>query len=62
MMLEKLFETVVHRYYPEPEENGRFIAQRLRELLGDASQSTANAPSDAQQDAMEPGQISPHGE
>lgn len=61
MLLEKLFERVIQRYYPEPEENGRFIAQRLKELLEDVSQSTANDTSDAQGHAMEAGQILPHG-
>ena len=62
MLLEKLFETVIQRYYPEPEENGRFITQRLKELLEDIPQSSANAPSDTQGDAMESRQLLPHGE
>ena len=32
MLLEKLFAIVIQRHYPQPEENGKFIAQRLKEL------------------------------
>ena len=52
MLLEELFETIIRRYYPQPEENGQFIAQRLRELE-DVSQSTAHTQRNAQAHAVE---------
>lgn len=55
MLFEKLFEAIIHRHYPE--ENGQFIAQRLKELSEDVSQSTANTTPNAQADTAGSGEI-----